>query len=397
MARVSLLFVGYFAISFFLSAGVNWVAAISWRKARSAHWTERARLLWPVRRGAGTTAWVLPFGFGFLQACSDGELSLESVAAAIAAWLGAVLGGYPLVKEILPRLLFRQWLRLAIFGWSSWIVSVVLWVGACLLMPLKLDWRCVAIVAGFIGLSFLKGFARRRALGLAGVALPGDDRIKDIISRTAVRMGLRLPRVWLLDVPMANAWALQLYNELMFTKRLMEICSDEEVEAICAHEFAHLAESKAAVITRVVGSFVYVPFLFLRPAIHAYGDGGLWLLLLAVALLYPLRTIVGRQMERRADKFALQQQSAAGVYARALEKLCQENQTPVASGGGGTHPDLYDRLVAAGVQPDYPRPKAPERWSAAHFAVWIGLVVLIAMMMAGSLPSLQDFLGQTPG
>ena len=51
----------------------------------------------------------------------------------------------------------------------------------------------------------------------------------------------------------------------------------------------------------------------------------------------------------------------AGTYARALEKIYEANLLPVVLREKRVHPDLYDRLVAAGATPAYARPKPPPR------------------------------------
>lgn len=62
------------------------------------------------------------------------------------------------------------------------------------------------------------------------------------------------------------------------------------------------------------------------------------------------------------------------VYARALEKLHEDTLLPaVVAKEHLTHPHLYDRLLAAGVTPDYPRPKP------AGSMAWNGLLVAIAL------------------
>jgi hypothetical protein len=45
-----------------------------------------------------------------------------------------------------------------------------------------------------------------------------------------------------------------------------------------------------------------------------------------------------------------------GCYAKALERIYKENLMPAAVAQRTTHPNLYDRMVQAGVTPDFPRP-----------------------------------------
>ena len=45
-----------------------------------------------------------------------------------------------------------------------------------------------------------------------------------------------------------------------------------------------------------------------------------------------------------------------------------------------THPDLYDRLLAVGVQPDYPRPEPPEpSFGAIMLGASFGLLLVLAI------------------
>jgi hypothetical protein len=72
-----------------------------------------------------------------------------------------------------------------------------------------------------------------------------------------------------------------------------------------------------------------------------------------VALIF---SVLSRRMEARADHGPRD----GRTYARALERVYAANLIPaVLPGRGASHPHLYDRLLAVGVTPDYPRPAAP--------------------------------------
>src|SRR5258708_337607 len=73
-----------------------------------------------------------------------------------------------------------------------------------------------------------------------------------------------------------------------------------------------------------------------------------------------------RRMEIRADVFGRWLHADKSIYARALAKLYQANETPaVMSRKRMVHPHLYDRLLAAGITPDFPRPDTlPPVWLA---------------------------------
>jgi sterol desaturase/sphingolipid hydroxylase (fatty acid hydroxylase superfamily) len=54
-----MIMVGSFGAAFLLAWGLNWLALIPWRRSAGKHWTERARLLWPVCKSARFNLWFL--------------------------------------------------------------------------------------------------------------------------------------------------------------------------------------------------------------------------------------------------------------------------------------------------------------------------------------------------
>jgi hypothetical protein len=85
-------------------------------------------------------------------------------------------------------------------------------------------------------------------------------------------------------------------------------------------------------------------------------------------------------MEFRADRMAKAEESDAGIFAAALERIYAYNLVPaVLRGWSQTHPNLYDRLLSLGFTPPYPRPAAPARrpiMLAAAAAMVLCLAVL---------------------
>jgi hypothetical protein len=58
--------------------------------------------------------------------------------------------------------------------------------------------------------------------------------------------------------------------------------------------------------------------------------------------------------------------------------LYEENLIPAVMAQRRTHPDLYDRLIAAGVQPDYPRPQKASNMApqALIFSILLGFLIV---------------------
>jgi hypothetical protein len=77
------------------------------------------------------------------------------------------------------------------------------------------------------------------------------------------------------------------------------------------------------------------------------------------------------------------------VYAQALERLYEINQTPAVMPRRATkiHPDLYDRMIAAGVTPDYPKP-AP-----AKGLFWTTYLMLFSLFLSPVMLFIIKFIG----
>jgi Zn-dependent protease with chaperone function len=211
------------------------------------------------------------------------------------------------------------------------------------------------------------------------IYVPAEPRLRQIVADTSARMRVPVSATWQLPSVSANAFALVTSRELLFTTRLLEICSDAELAAICSHELAHLAEPKSIRRRRQLYALVGIfPFIFIVPAFHAFGVAGLMLPYFGVLYRRLLSTKLSQRMEQRADLMALSEQASAGVYARALGKLYEANHMPAVSGRTtAAHPHLFDRMVAAGITPDYARPSAPDRSN------WLGELLNAAAVIIG--------------
>jgi len=375
----------YFLAGFALAAGMNGLAAIPWRRLSGAHWSERARLLFPVRRSAAANLIFIPGICAAASAAAFPDAPISLLWWAVAAFPGAIFGTFPLNREILPHLTFRDWLHEVSAAWLFRILRVAVFIGAAFAMPEDWSWRQAVIVLGVLALqsALIWGGSIWIAARLRLIS-PPPERLTGIVGQVAQKLSADRPRLWLLHGTTSNALAMPLTRTLLVSERLLATCSDAEVAAICAHEFAHLAESRGVLVVRFFGALAMYPYLFFRPALaHFEGFGILGMTLASLAIATILGK-VSRRMETRADTFASAQEGeSAQVYARALARLYEVNQMPaVMPGKRQIHPHLYDRLLAAGVTPDFPRPKAPHigNWSSMMLGLLLaGLVAFAAI------------------
>ena len=384
------LLVGDFVAAALVIAVCNWLSLIPFRRTAGQHWTERARKLYPARLGAISGIWLVPIDLVLVQRLIWQQEAPHWLLAGFAAWLGAMSGTYFFDREVFPWVAPRDWLREAITSWTLRLPWLFLFFGIMAIMPAEVSWRTWILGAILIG-----AFAFWVYGGLIwcckklGLLQPPSERLSQIVSGVSARMNVPVRGVWMLRSSAAQALALPYTGDLLFTKRLLDICPDNEIVAICAHELGHLCESKFARAGRLLGGFVYLPWAFVRPLRHVLGD---WAFLILFAVSWSARIFTrkhSRRLETRADSMARDQELDAGTYARALSRIYEANLMPAVmpKKRARTHPDLYDRLVAAGAQPEYSRPEPAKATSYAglFYSVALGLLFV---------PTLNKYIAQ---
>ena len=379
-----------FALLILTPVGAAWLAwtlnrlAIGpWRRAAQQHWTERARRLYPVRTAAANNLWLIPACLVLAQQLWLPNAALPWPVTALAAWCGVLLGSYPFERLLFPWLRFRDWLHLATANGLLRLGFWALFVVAVIYMPPHIGWLTWTIAGVMLAIILLLNYG----LGLwlarqLRLLQPPPERLQRITDAVAGRMGIAYRRLWLLRHPTAVAAAWPTTGDLVFSERVLPLLSDDEIAAIGAHELGHLAESRLTVFGRLTGSLALLPWLLVNPVLHRYESAGVGALALISLLILAAVTRLARRMEVRADRLGRAHQAEGGVYANALEKLYEANQLPaVMPGRRKAHPHLYDRLIAAGILPLYPRPKP------ARSLAWTGVVMVVAfiLLLAGTL------------
>jgi tetratricopeptide (TPR) repeat protein len=353
----------HFVAACLMAALANWAGLIPWRRTAGAHWTERARLLWPVRFTAGINVFLIPVILSQAHWLLFPETAQWWICDGIASFLGALLGCYPFDREIFPQLDFRNWWHQVIALWGIRFGIWVALIAACVLMPENFGSKMLLVAGGYLALHFaIQWGLFLKYLRWVKFLKPAEERLQQIVNLTAIRMNVAVRATWQFGGPLANAFAVPTTHELVFSKRLLEICTDEEISTICAHELAHLKESKTVLAGRLLGSLMLFPLIFITPSIHHFGATGFFLPYLGLIIIAKSARWLSHRMEKRADQIALTEQTNEGIYASALEKLYRESQIPAVNvNNRQTHPHLYDRMLAARITPDYPRPTKPRR------------------------------------
>lgn len=364
-----------------LTFGTNWLALMPWRGSKDKHWSEQARLAYPVFVAARSNLWTVPAIFVLAVLLLWPDSSPLWVFTGIAAMLGAQAGTLPADREVFPRIalheLFNQLLIVFLLRFLIWFVFIM----AVVLMPDEFNDMAWQIGGGVVGLWMVWSYGGFVWVGRKlGLFRPAPERLQKVVEDTSARMGVKFREVLLMRSPMAQAAALIQKRKLLFTERLLELCPDDEVAAICAHELAHLTEPKSARYSRSIQMLMFFPWIYFNPLIHTFGIIGFFGLLFTTLIVPRIYKRISRKLESRADQMAKANERDAGTYARALTRLYQDNLAPaVIAKERATHPHLYDRLLAAGVTPDFPRPIAAKTmaWHGSMFAGLAGVLFAI--------------------
>jgi Zn-dependent protease with chaperone function len=354
------------------------------RKPPPLFWVDRARLFYPARVAAGASVVLLPLSVLFCHAFNDGHhngfaLSITAIATIVAGLMVCLRVERRIFGKTLP---VNIWWK----GFLARILTLAPHISVILIASQIMPVTVTAWTAAVFGIALLllgigvsgAGIFLARACGLVRSSSP---RLKRIVQAAMERTGSPAAVAEELVSPLANAYALPLWRRVIVTDKTIAELTDAELTAICAHELAHLDEPRGIIAGRVAGSILFfAPLIVLRPLLHAFGSTGLIVGVTFMLIVFlPLRRL-GRKMEERADVAGLKHEGEAGIYARTLERLYELNLMPaVMPRRRMLHPHLYDRLLAAGVQPSYPRP-APPSQSRSMAAFWVTLISAAALM-----------------
>jgi Zn-dependent protease with chaperone function len=328
-------------------------------------WPERARAVFPARSGANAMLLVTPV------LCLVVLPNIYGVLGRAPSWLlsmligSAAIFGAHVARGRLERRIGVPWsVGRSVVNAAS-LVSILAphWVAPMLVVALsRTDSLRGALVSGFAALA-ASALALRGNLALArllGVARPAPARVQEIVAQVADATQTPVLGVYELRLSMANALALPLHRAVLFTQGALATLTDEEIAGICAHELAHLRESRAVLAGRIATWMAPAIGFCAAPIVRVtHGDGVMMAVLAVGFAAYFVGQRLSQSMETRADAAARAHERSEGAYARALARLYEANLLPLVLSAAPSHPHLFDRLTALGAPPPFPRPKPP--------------------------------------
>jgi len=268
----------------------------------------------------------------------------------------------------------------------GFFVTIVLAVA----MPDVLNTPAVLIFcAAVLAVLFFALGGELRLFSWMGIAKPAPPALSAMVDELAERMNVKgKVRVFVVELPQVNALAWQRNRAIGFSGALLEVMTDKEVRAVAAHELGHMLEPAWARGVRTAHLFAYLPLIPLVKYGGPFAAPIGFVLFISFFIAY---VRFSHRFEQRADRAEHEAIGDPAAYAMCLTKLHQANVTPAVMPGKQTHPHLYDRLLAGGIQPDFPRPQPPSRAKLilAVLTTTFAVALLVLVMFGGIAVCLQ--------
>ena len=158
-------------------------------------------------------------------------------------------------------------------------------------------------------------------------------RVAPIVAGLAQRMGIPMPKLWLIAEPSPNAFATgrnPQHASVAFTEGILQAMNDQEIEGVVAHELGHvlhrdiLISSVAATIASAITFLARMSFFFGgRREDEEEGGGwaGLLMLILAPIAAMLIQMAISRNREFDADAASAKYTGNPRELISALQKL----------------------------------------------------------------------------
>ncbi len=358
----------------------------------AAHWTERARRLAIRYRVWGFT------GTGvFICTLILGSRLVGPLQVISAKNMVLILGAILLLEYIWLywRFNVRHQLPHSSLGrhFSLWFINLFVlasYLPVAVIMAATIPPNGSAMIIGeVVGLtliffgSYVFRLSMFQRLGFVQVA---PENLQRIVDRAAEKSGHQPKAVYLIETRWANAYAYPLQNEMMFSSQALAVLNDDELEAVASHEIGHLKEGNTRLVVAFCNFSIFGVLGSWHPIVNEWGAPGMAMAFILALVAQRFGMVMTRQREVAADQHATAHVHDETIHAQALQALYRFNLTPVVMGNKRTtHPDLYDRMQAAGLTPEYERPEPARLALGKQIAFFISSALLVIGPMYGLL------------
>ena len=183
-------------------------------------------------------------------------------------------------------------------------------------------------------------FSDKLAIAMSGaqpVSREQAPRLYEIVGRLAAKANIPTPKIYFIPTDSPNAFATgrnPSHASVAVTRGILEICTDDEIEGVLAHELGHVKNRDiliSAVAATVAGAIVMVARMAYFAELFGYGGrsdsrrGGA-LSALAMMIVAPfaaalIQLAISRSREYEADQTGAEITGNPQGLARALDKI----------------------------------------------------------------------------
>ena len=213
-------------------------------------------------------------------------------------------------------------------------------------------------------------FSDKIALAMSGaqpIARDENPRIYQIVERLAAKANIPVPKIHFMPTDSPNAFATGRnpnHASVAVTRGILEICDDEEIEGVLAHELGHVRNRDiliSTVVATIAGAITLIARMVFYAEMFGFGGGrsddrrGGALSALAMMIVAPLaatliQLAISRSREYEADHTGAEITGNPMGLARALDKIDKwAHRIPMQASPTMAHLFIYQPLTSGQV------------------------------------------------
>lgn len=213
-------------------------------------------------------------------------------------------------------------------------------------------------------------FSDKIALAMSGaqpIARDENPRIYQIVERLAAKANIPVPKIYFIPTDSPNAFATGRnpnHASVAVTRGILEICDDEEIEGVLAHELGHVRNRDiliSAVVATIAGAITMIARMVWFAEMFGFGGGrsddrrggalsGLAMMIVAPFAAMLIQLAISRSREYEADETGAQITGNPMGLARALDKIDKwAHKIPMQASPSMAHMFIYQPLTTGEV------------------------------------------------
>jgi heat shock protein HtpX len=215
-------------------------------------------------------------------------------------------------------------------------------------------------------------FSDKIALSMSGakpIARADNPRIYEVVERLAAKAGIPVPKIYYIPTESPNAFATGRnpnHASVAVTAGILEVCTDEELEGVLAHELGHVKNRDiliSAVVATLAGAITMIArMVYWGEMFGGFGGsrdndrrGGGMFSALAMMIVAPLaatliQLAISRSREYEADATGARITGNPQGLARALDKIDKwSKRIPMQASPSMAHMYILQPLTTGAV------------------------------------------------